>query len=90
MVQYIKETDMAKTLRVASIKLECRKLREDGWSQNLIASTLNVSQSTVRYHTRDILVETKKKRAGGRHYIPCVSSDVVPFCHSAELAYVFG
>ena len=65
----------------------CRDLRLKGYSQGLIAETLGVSCSTVRHHTRDIVLKaTKLKRIYRREE----QLDGTPLPPSGKLAYLIG
>ncbi len=66
----------------------CRDLRLKGQSLRLIAETMSVSCSTVRYHTRGIVVsEPKAKRIYQREN---QMSDATPLPPSDQLAYLIG
>lgn len=53
---------MARRLDSDDLAERCRDLRRAGQSLNLIAQTLRISQSTVRYHTKGILVAKPKSK----------------------------
>lgn len=65
----------------------CRDLRLAGQSLRLVAETLGVSCSTVRHHTRGIVMETPKAK---RIYRREEQIDVEPLPPSDQLAYLIG
>lgn len=65
----------------------CRDLRLSGQSQNLIAQTLGVSASTVRFHTRGIVVTAPKSKVVYRRD---EMLDAEPLPPSDKLAYLIG
>lgn len=80
-----------------SIKDKCIKSRLEGKSLRLIAEEIGVSQSTVRFHTKGIKIETKQKRQwkwSKKRYenIGSVQRGQLPnkIEHSPELAYFLG
>ena len=66
---------------------EVRELRQKGWSLLKIAEHLGISQSTVRHHTRGIVV---KEPCEKRLYQRANMSDGVPLPPSVDLAYLTG
>lgn len=78
---------MARRLDSEDLADRCRDLRLQGYSQPLIAQTLGVSQSTVRYHTRDIVVKVPKTKVVYRRK---AQLDEVPLPPSDKLAYLIG
>lgn len=80
-----------------SIKEECRKKRAEGKSIRLVAKELGVSASTVRFHTKDIEVETSQKVQwawSDKRYktMGILQRDRFPdrLKYSNDLAYLFG
>ncbi len=78
---------MARRLNSDGLHNRCRDLRLQGQSQPLIAQTLGVSQSTVRYHTRGIVVKIPKTK---RAYRREEQLDETPLPPSDKLAYLIG
>ena len=79
---------MARRLDSPDLSDRCRKLRRSGQSLRLIAETLDISCSTVRHHTRGIVVENpQSKRAYQRDDM---LHDETPLPPSDQLAYLIG
>ncbi len=78
---------MARRIDSPDLPDRCRELRRSGHSQNLIAQMLNVSASTVRHHTRGIVIKVPKTK---RAYRRDTMLDAEPLPPSDELAYFIG
>lgn len=78
---------MARRIDSDDLADRCRELRLAGQSQPLIAQTLGVSQSTVRYHTRGIVIKVPKTK---KVYRRDDMLDAEPLPPSDKLAYFIG
>lgn len=78
---------MARRLDFDDLADRCRDLRLKGQSLNLIAQTLGVSCSTVRHHTRGIVVKVPKIKVVYRRD---EQLDETPLPPSDKLAYLIG